>query len=123
MEYTIIANGRAYELPKKTIRVIEELDTVVKIDSVPNMTIREKFKAVYKFIEKTLGKENTLEILGSDKLDEVDLSELTITVKKIMDAYDKPVNDYDSEKRQLELEQIPFDKIVELAKATKGLNK
>lgn len=122
MNYTIIVNDRSYELPKKTIKVIEDLDKVIKVDSIPSIGIREKFKRLFDFITKLVGKENAIEILGSDKLDEVDLSEVTITVKKIIDAYDKPIHDYEDNKNQEKLAAIPLDKIVELSKLAKTMD-
>lgn len=118
MTYTIIINGNGYELPKKTIKVVEELDAIIKIDQAKGLSIREKFKKLFNFIEKLVGKENAIEILGSDKLDDVDLSDVTLTVKKIIDAYDKPIQDYDTDKSLEKLNQLPLDKIVELSKVT-----
>lgn len=122
MEYTIIVGGRAYALPKKTMRVVEELDEIIKVDSVPGLSIREKFKKLFSFITKLVGKDAALEILGSDKLDEVDLSDVTITVKKIIDAYDKPIQEYEEDKQRAALDNLPIDKIVELGKLTKGFD-
>lgn len=116
MEYTVIINGQSYDLPKKTMKVVEEMDKVAKIDSVKGLSIRDKFKALYDFIVSLVGKDNAKEILGSEKLDEVDLSEVTLTFKKIMDAYDKPIDDYSSAQSFRKLDSIPIDKIVQLAK-------
>ena len=68
-----------------------------------------------------VGKENAVEILGSEKLDEVDLSEVTLTFKKILDAYEKPLADYEIEKSNSKFSNYPLDKIVELAKVAKDM--
>jgi hypothetical protein len=115
MQYTVIVNGQSYDLPKKTVKVVEEMDKVAQIDNVKGLGIRDKFKALFDFISNLVGKENAKEILGSDKLDEVDLSEVTLAFAKIKDAYDKPLEDYNTDKSFQKLNSIPTDKIVQLA--------
>ena len=121
MQYTVIINGQSYDLPKKTIKVVEEMDKVAQIDNVKGLGIRDKFKALFDFIGGLVGKEAAKEILGSDKLDEVDLSEVTLAFKKIMDAYEKPLEDYMTEKSQRALSGIPVADIVELAKVEREM--
>ena len=115
MNYTVIVNGQSYDLPKKTMKVVEEMDKVAQIDNVKGIGIRDKFKALFDFIGGLVGKDAAKEILGSDKLDEVDLSEVTLTFAKIKDAYDKPLEDYNTDKSFQKLNSIPTDKIVQLA--------
>lgn len=117
MQYTVIINGRSYDLPKKTMNVVEEMDRCAKIDSVKNIGIREKFNQLYKFIKSLVGDDNAKEILGSENLDEVDLSDVTLTFRKIMDAYQKPVSDYNMENARQALANLPIDKITNFANA------
>ena len=117
MVYTVIVNGQSYDLPKKTMKVVEEMDKVAQIDSVKGLSIRDKFKKLYDFIVSLVGKENAVEILGSEKLDEVDLSEVTLAFKSIMDAYDKPLADYEAEKSRKQLDELQIEKIISLANA------
>src|SRR5574344_501703 len=121
MNYTVIINGQSYDLPKKTMKVVEEMDKVAQSDNVKGIGIRDKFKALFDFIGGLVGKEAAKEILGSDKLDEVDLSEVTLTFKKIKDAYDKPLEEYNSEKSFQRLNSLPIEKIVQLANVAKSM--
>ena len=41
----------------------------------------------------------------------MDLSELTITVRKIVDAYEKPITDYQMEKNREKMEGLPMKQI------------
>lgn len=116
MVYTIIHNRKSYDLPKKTIGVMEEIDRCLKIDSVVGMSLRDKFQELRNFLSSILGEENVVEILGSDNLDDIDLSDITITFRKIVDAYDKPIADYNNGKTREAMSQIPFDKISQLSK-------
>lgn len=117
MQYTVIINGQSYDLPKKTIKVYEEVERVSKVDDVKGMSLRDKFKTLFDFITSLVGKENAKEILGSDKLDEVDLSEVTLAFKQIVDAYDKPLEDYSLSKSYSKLDGIPVENIVKLVNA------
>lgn len=122
MIYTVIINDRSYDLPKRTLDVVERLDKAAAVDGIKGMSIREKYKKIYECLEDLLGHENMVEILGSDNLDEVDLSEVTLAFRKIVDAYNKPVNDYNNEQSFKGLAELPIDKIVSLADAAAKVN-
>ena len=117
MVYTIISDDmQSYDLPGKTLKVVEKIEELMKADTNKNLSIREKYKKLHSFVIDMLGKESAKEILGGDKLDELDLSVLTITGRKIVDAYEKPIEEYSNGKIQQTLEDIPLDKVTELLK-------
>lgn len=117
MIYTIISDDmQSYDLPGKTLKVVEKIEELMKADTNKNLSIREKYKKLHSFVIDMLGKESAKEILGGDKLDELDLSVLTITCRKIVDAYEKPIEEYSNGKIQQTLEDIPLDKVTELLK-------
>lgn len=120
MEYTIIANGRSYDLPKKTVAIMGKVDDALKVDAL-NTSIRDKFDRLHKFAKDVLGEENAAEILGATTLDEIDLSELSLVVLKINDAYDKPLADYRTEKMREKMDSIPTEKIVSLTKGMQSV--
>lgn len=121
MEYTIIINGQSYDLPKRTVSVMEKMDEVLKVDLVKGYTVRQKFEKLHGFIKGLVGDENAKEMFGSDDIAEIDTSELTLTVKKIVDAYDKPITDYDAEKSRNKLNELPVEKIISIAKAAEKM--
>ena len=94
MLYTVVANGKSYDLPKKTIGIANKLDEVLRTDSIRGLSVRQKYEKLHVFVKELIGEEGAKEVLGTDNLDDVDLSELTITVRKIVDAYEKPITDY-----------------------------
>lgn len=109
--YTIIVNNRSYELPKKTVAVMEDLDQAVTIDSNKNLSLRDKYAHLHEFVKRTIGEEKAKECLSSDNLDEIDLSDLAIIVRKIHDAYDKPIAEYQMSKAREKLGALPMDKL------------
>lgn len=117
MEYTLIIGSRSYDLPKKTMTVVEKLDKVSNIDSVKGISLQEKFTVVFNTVSDFVGAENAKEIFGSSDVREVDLTEVTIAMQKIIDAYDKPLNDYESEKSRRKLDALPIEKLVAISKA------
>ena len=122
MIYTIIHNRKSYDLPKKTIGIMDEVDRCLKVDS-SGLSLRDRYEQLRLFIVNVLGEDNAVEILGSNNLDDIDLSDITITFKKIVDAYDKPIQDYNNGKTRDALSQIPFDKIAQLSKVTAEMPK
>ena len=120
MDYTVIINSRSYDLPKKTVSVMNKLDEVLKVDNL-NIKARQKFEKLHEFVKDILGEANAKEILESDNLDEIDLSDLSITVLKINDAYNKPLNDYKMEKMRATLNSAQIDKINNLVHSTTAM--
>lgn len=122
MEYTIIVNDRSYDLPKKTLSVVEKIDDILKVDSVKGYSVRQKFEKLHGFVKEMVGEDNAAEMFGASTLSEIDLSEITLAVKKVIDAYEKPINDYDIEKRKEKLSTIPFEQINMMTKAAQTVN-
>ena len=122
MIYTIISDDmQSYDLPGKTLKIVEKIEDVLKNDARKDLSIREKYKRLHAFVVDILGKEVAKEFFGTDKLDEMDLSVLSITAKKIMDAYDRPVDEYNRNRVQQTIDEIPLDKVTELIKATDSM--
>ena len=121
MEYTVIIDGQSYDLPKKTVAVVEKIDEVLKVDSTKGYSVRQKFEKLHVFVKDIVGEETAREMLGSDNITEIDLSELTLLVRRIIDAYDSPIAAYDAEKSRVKLEGLPIDKIISVAKAAEKI--
>lgn len=121
MEYIINVNGQDYGLPPKTLAVMEDLDNVLKVDENRSLSISQKYSKVHDFVKKTVGEENAKEMLGSDDLSEIELSELVLAVRKITDAYDKPIKDYEAEKARAALNNASIEKIIAMSKAAEKM--
>lgn len=61
-------------------------------------------------------------MFGTDNLSEIDLSELTLAVKKVVSAYEKPIADYDAEIARKKFDNVPIEKIVSLTKAAQTVS-
>lgn len=124
MQYTVIVNGRSYDLPPKTLEVVEEMEKVSNIDNVKGLSIREKFQKIFDFVSGLVGVDAAKEILGSDDINKVDLSDVSLAFIKIVEAYDKPVNGYKAEQlrsRVRGLETMNIPNIIELAKVAQNM--
>ena len=122
MIYTVIINDRSYDLPKKTLQVTEMLDKTAEVDKL-KISTRDKYKRVLDCIVNLIGSENTAEALGSTDLAELDLTEITLTFRKIVDAYNKPVQDYVNASGLGALSGFPIEELTKLADAaTKVVN-
>lgn len=122
MEHTIIVNNKSYDLPKKTITVTEKLDKAMKVDSVKGLTIRKKYELLHETIKGFVGEENAAEMFGTANLDEIDLSELAVVVLSINDAYEKPMNDYQTDRMRERIGSIPLEKIASITKTAQAVS-
>ena len=59
--------------------------------------------------------QNAKEAFESDNLEEIDMSELTLAILKINDAYNQPLTDYKVEKMRVAMSSMQTDKIAALA--------
>lgn len=122
MIYTIIAsNGQSYDLPAKTIGVMDSLNNILKIDQT-DLGLKQKYQKILEFAVNVLGDEAVKEILGSDKVNDIDVGELELIILKIKAAYDKPIEEYRAEQLENSLEGIPTEKLIALTKAVNTIN-
>lgn len=121
MEYTIIINDRSYDLPKKTVAVMEKLDEALKVDSLNNLSVRQKYERLHGCVKSIVGDENAEEMFGSANLNEIDLSDVALAVLKINDAYNKPLSDYKTNSTIEKINSIPTEKISSMAKAAQSI--
>lgn len=119
MIYTLIMNKKSYDLPKKTLEVVEAMDAVAQLDQDDSLTTRQKYQKILDFERELIGEKNIVEIFGSDELDQVDLTEVLLAFRKIVDAYNKPVQDYERSSSLDVFNQLPLDKLAQLAELVK----
>ena len=121
MQYTVILNEKSYDLPKKTMRVMEKMEAVIKNDQKKTIGLRDKFRAAHDFVSECLGKENAKEVFGTDDLDEMDLSDITLAFNMIHDAYEDPVRNYQIDKMRNGMSNLPIDKVTNLVNAAEKM--
>lgn len=117
MKYTAIIDNHSYELPSKTMEVTEKLDEALKVDTRNDLSIRAKYQLLYDTVNDLLGAENAEKALGGNSLETVDLSNVTLAFRSIVDAYDKPVADYAAKKARERLAASQVDQVVKIAHA------
>ena len=120
--YLLIVDRKSYTLPPKNISLVEEMERVSRVDTIRGMSTRDKFEEILKFIIGVAGEDNAKEILGSTSVEEVDLSMVTVVFRMIVDAYNKPIADYNARKSNEILSGIPSDKIERLTKLMEAAN-
>lgn len=123
--YSLTVDRKTYTLPPKNLRVVEEMDRVAQVDNIRGMSVRDKFDTILKFIIDLVGEANASEIFGSTLVEEVDLSAVTVVFRMIVDAYNKPITDYNARKSNEVFSSIPsekIDKITKLAEVAKNIS-
>lgn len=122
MEYTIICNGKSYDLPKKTLKVAEEIEKAIALDAT-SAPLKEKYKTVLKVCQVIIGQEAAEEILGTNKLEEMDLGEITILFEKIVDAYQAPIVDYKTDRNSEQIAKLPLADLEKIGNALASIPK
>lgn len=118
MIYTVIVDGRSYDLPKKTLAVMQSIEDVTAANK-STMPIREKAKKNLAFITGLIGSENAEAALGTLMIEDIDMTELSLMLQKIIDAYNKPLEEYTTNAQLEKINQLPLDKLGKLSELAK----
>lgn len=119
MEYTILENGKTYDLPKYNLKISAKMEVVENFKRTGASSC-DKIRKMYDFIAEIIGKENAVEILG--KVDDADPNYINIVYLDIVKAYNKPLTEYESERQAEQLDNDIFDKLDKLVKGVNALN-
>lgn len=111
MVYTVILNGRSYDLPAKTVSVWDALDQVLKLDSRKDLSLAQKYRKMLDLVAYLIGEDSISEVFGSADLDAIDTNEIALAVLKIKDSYEKPLRDYTLEQNMEQFNSLPIEKI------------
>lgn len=122
MDYTVILNDRSYDLPKRTLAVMDKLEDVIRTDTRAGVSLRDKYRKTYDCVADLIGRENAAECIGAT-LDDCDVNDITLAFRKIVDAYNRPLDDYNNAKGLGEINNLPIDKLTTLVEAAKQADK
>ena len=98
MQYTLIFNDVAYDLPKFTKSIRKEIEKLNINNANTSIDLDKRVKDMYLFIKDKIGEENALEIFGTDDLEEMDINEITLCYIGICDGYDRPMKEHEKNK-------------------------
>lgn len=119
MEYTVIFSDKSYDLPQYNLKISEKLEQVEKF-SASDSPIKEKLRKMYNACTDILGKENTMEVVG--KFEEADPNMLNIVYLSIVESYNKPLADFETERSAEKLNSEVFDKLKEFAESVETMS-
>lgn len=109
INYSVIINNTEYDLPEYTLDIAEKLENVDRANT-SSRSLRDKCKGIYALITQLLGEETTKEIVGD--FSKVDPNKLNIIYLRIVDAYNNPLNNFETERRAQTLDDAGFTKIM-----------
>lgn len=114
MTYTANFEGNIIDLPDYSFNIADKLERQESVNS-GNGKLKDKCKSMYDLITDLIGTELTTTLLG--KFNESDPNRINILYLSIINAYNKPLQDFSesSVDEKMNLEQI--DKIVNLVTA------
>lgn len=114
MTYTANFEGNIIDLPDYSFNIADKLERQESVNS-GNGKLKDKCKSMYDLITDLIGTELTTTLLG--KFNESDPNRINILYLSIINAYNKPLQDFSesSVDEKINLEQI--DKIVNLVTA------
>ncbi len=119
INYNVIINNTEYDLPDYTLDIAEKLENVDRANT-SSRSLRDKCKGIYALITQLLGEETTKEIVGD--FSKVDPNKLNIIYLRIVDAYNNPLNNFETERRAQTLDDAGFTKIMSVVETLSKLD-
>lgn len=114
MEYTIIEDGKSYDLPKHSVKISNEMESIEKFKANAK-SVKDQLKKMYGFCCEMLGDESAGELLGD--FEDSDPNMINIVYLDIVEAYRKPIEDYEREKQSETLSRYDLKKYIEIFNA------
>mgnify|MGYP003287575480 FL=1 len=111
MNYSIEFDGANYDLVPYSFGISDKLEKVDAFNE-SNATVREKCKKMYDLESEIIGKDTFESDFG--KFEDVDPNVLNILWLKIIDAYEKPLTDFQTERRSQTLDDVEADKVLKV---------
>ena len=90
MRYQLKIKGKTYELPKKTIAIMEQIQELSGLDEKmanAEISIEQAITSQFDFISSIVGDTARTEILGTDSVYDADADEILYTAVEIIKAY------------------------------------
>lgn len=119
MEYTLIKNGKSYDLPTYTLKIGAKMEAVENTNR-SNASFTEKIKVIYDFCSEIIGKDNAVELVG--KIDNADPNAVNILYLDIVKAYNKPLDDYNAERQSEQIDTEAFNKLMKIMGSAEKLS-
>ena len=114
MTYTANFEGNIIELPDYTFNIADKLERQESVNS-GNSKLKDKCKSMYDLITDLIGTELITTLLG--KFNESDPNRINILYLSIINAYNKPLQDFSESSVDDKINMEQIDKIVTLVSA------
>lgn len=114
MTYTANFEGNIIELPDYTFNIADKLERQESVNS-GNSKLKDKCKSMYDLITELIGTELITTLLG--KFNESDPNRINILYLSIINAYNKPLQDFSESSVDDKINMEQIDKIVSLVSA------
>lgn len=114
MTYTANFEGNIIELPDYTFNIADKLERQESVNS-GNSKLKDKCKSMYDLITDLIGTELITTLLG--KFNESDPNRINILYLSIINAYNKPLQDFSESSVDDKINMEQIDKIVSLVSA------
>lgn len=111
-------DGQSYELPKKTMALNDKIEAINNAKST-----NEAYRKMLDFVVSGLGKEKVIELLGTDNIMDVDLTQLNILANAIVIGYDQLIYDQQIEHANKIAEAPAVRNIIEAGKSIQTISK
>lgn len=114
MTYTANFEGNIIELPDYSFNIADKLERQESVNS-GNSKLKDKCKSMYDLITDLIGTELITTLLG--KFNESDPNRINILYLSIINAYNKPLQDFSESSVDDKINMEQIDKIVSLVSA------
>lgn len=106
-----LEDGNVLELPKYSMKIAKKLEGADKANA-GQQSFEQKTKTVYDTLSDIIGNEKVVDIVGAWK--DIDPNDVYLLYKKVVSAYNDPLESYDRAILEERMELNHVDKVVNM---------
>jgi len=114
---TLFYNGKRYDLPKKTMAIVEKEDLM----HTKSASLVEAYQKQFDYIKALFSEEVINDIFGTSDLDEIDMTELTLVCNMVHSAYMQKIVEHQKKESEMMANNKALEKIISVGKSVEKM--
>lgn len=120
MSYSIIFNGTDINLPNYSFTIANKIEEIEISNNNVSKKFKDKCNLMYKFESELIGKQQLSELIG--EFNDCDPNDINLLYLKIVESYQRPIADYNSEATESKMNDANLSKLLEVLNAVSNIS-
>ena len=118
--YSIVFNGTEVNLPKYSFTIANKIEEIEISNNNSSKKFKDKCNLMYKFESELIGKQQLSELIGD--FNDCDPNDINLLYLSIVESYQKPIADYNSEATESKMNDANLSKLLEVLNVVSNIS-